>query len=86
MLELTGSVALLEGFDVERELGGIRCEILVSQLALVGEELIVVLPKLALVVGALGGLGRRRCSVVVFEREVAKDKANLVAVGFANLL
>ena len=85
-LELTRGGALLEGLDVERELGGVLTQILVGQRPLVGKELVVVFPELALVVGALGSLGRRLCAIVITEREVAKDEADLVAVGFANLL
>ena len=55
--ELAGVVALVEGLGVELDLGRVLLQVVVGQSALVFEDLVVVFPELALVVGALRGFG-----------------------------
>ena len=56
--ELAGVVAGVEGLGVEFELGSVLLQVVVGQGALVGEDLVVVFPELALGIRALRGFGR----------------------------
>jgi hypothetical protein len=55
---LAGVQAAVEGLGVQLEVDGVAFQVGRLELALMGEDLVVVLPELALIVGALGGLGR----------------------------
>jgi hypothetical protein len=56
--ELAGVVAAIEGLGVEFYLSRVLLQVVVGQGALVGENLVVVFPELALGVRALRGFGR----------------------------
>jgi hypothetical protein len=84
--ELPGIDALSEGRGIEVE---VRRDLAVrrgGKVALVLEDPIVVLPELALLVGAERGLGRRLGFGVIGKRIVAIDESDLVAVGLLDLL
>lgn len=85
-LELAGGVASLELLDIQTELGCILVEIIISEGLLIGKHLVVKFPELALLVRAFRCLCGGSCAVMETKGEVPEDDANLIAIGFLNLL
>jgi hypothetical protein len=62
--EFSGVVAGVERLGVQTDVGGVLLQIVVGQRSLVGEQLVVILPELALFVSALRRFGRRLRTIV----------------------
>jgi hypothetical protein len=71
---------LLELLDVETDFLGVLLKIRALEILLVGEELVVHLPELALRLGRHSGLGRKRRIRVKGQGGVPEEVANLVRV------
>lgn len=84
--ELAGVEALVERARIETEIRGEAFQVGRGERALVLENRVVILPELALLVGAKRRLGRGRRLRVIRQREVTIDEANFVAVSLFNLL
>src|SRR5690606_37565263 len=75
-----------ELLHVEADLLGPLLVVLTGELPLVGEELVVHLPELALLVGRHRRLGRGLGVAVEAQRQVPEDEAHVVAVGLQDLV
>src|SRR5262249_43648026 len=85
-LERLVGEALIELRTVEPDVLRVLLQLVLAERALIREELRVVVPKLALRVGAVRRLGRRPRQRVHGERIVAEDETDLVAVGLHHLV
>src|SRR5205807_2570621 len=85
-LERLRREALIELAGVETEVLRVLLQLVLAERRLVREELRVVVPELALRVGAVRRVGRRARLRVHRERVVAEDEAYLVAVGLHHLV
>src|SRR5574341_539022 len=78
--------APVEARPIQPDLARVALEVGLGQLPVGAEELVVHLPVLPLVVGAVGGLGGLRRLLVGWEREVAVDEPDLARVGREQVL
>src|SRR5437879_1764615 len=78
--------ALIELGRVEAHVLRVLLQLVLAERGLISEQSGVILPELALRVGAARGLGGRTCLRVHGEREVAVDEPHLVAVVLHHLL